>query len=239
MSSVGLELTNACPWRCETCLPASGLPRARELSTQRWRYLLGLLADLGFATVCFSGGEPLVHPGVHEVLATAAALGMRVSLFTSGSALDDRALDTLLAAHAEVVVSLDGADARVHDRTRGVGSFDTAIAALHRLHDAGARSSITCTVTRRNRHTLDELVALARSVGAQRLTFNEVVRGGRARKHWPALGLESPEREELRDWFASAAPGWPGGATLATDDSCWVDGGSLYITAQGDRKSVV
>lgn len=233
MSSVGLELTNACPWRCETCLPASGLPRVRELTTERWQYLLALLADVGFTAVCFSGGEPLVYPGVHEVLATAAALRLRVSLFTSGSALDDRALDALLAVRAEVVVSLDGADPGMHDGTRGGGSFDTAIAALHRLRDAGARSSVTCTVTRRNRHVLDALVELTHRVGASRLTFNEVVRGGRAREHWPTLGLDPVERQELRDWFVRAAPGWPGGAALAIDDSCWVDGGSLYITAEG------
>jgi MoaA/NifB/PqqE/SkfB family radical SAM enzyme len=235
MPTVGLELTNRCPWRCETCLPASGLSRQGEMDPERLLYLLDLLAGHGYDAVCFSGGEPLIHPEIAALLARASALGLRTSLFTSGSGLDRTVLDAVLGAGTEVIVSLDGGDAALHDLTRGTGSFQVATTALDRLLGAGARASVSCTVTLRNLRSLDALVERMAALGIHRLTFSEVVRGGRARSNWSELGLGVAERDELRRWFLSASPTWPGGAgsDSVTDDACWVDGTSLYVNSQG------
>ncbi len=234
MATAGVEVTNACPWRCTTCLPASGLPRRRELATDQMLHLLAVLAAAGYDGVCFSGGEPLGRPDFAVLLRAAVEGGLAVSLFTSGSGLDDRMLAALASTGPEVVLSFDGGDPARHDEIRGDGSFAVASTALRRLTEAGVRVSLACTVTRRNLPALAGVADLAAAHEVSRLTFSEVVRGGRAREHWPSLGLTAADRGRLREWFVEASAGWPGaGTALGVDSSCWVDGRSLYVTAEG------
>ena len=41
------EVTNRCNLRCKHCLPASGLPRQHELTSDEIRLAIGLLASVG------------------------------------------------------------------------------------------------------------------------------------------------------------------------------------------------
>jgi MoaA/NifB/PqqE/SkfB family radical SAM enzyme len=234
MAVAGIELTNACPWSCLTCLPASGLARRGEFGTDQMAHVLALVADAGYSGVCFTGGEPLARADFAELARTAHGHGLSVSFFSSGSGLTAAALDALAQAGAEMVISVDGPDAARHDAVRGADSFDVATAALRMVAAAGLRRSLAVTVTRRNADALGQIVTLAREHAVDRITFSEIVRGGRAREHWPELGLSPGERQSLRTSFIEQSAAWVADAAPCQfDDSCWVDGSSLYVTSTG------
>src|SRR5260370_21835847 len=71
------ELTYRCPLHCPYCSNPVDLAGHRdELTDAQWRSVLDQARSLGVLQVHFSGGEPLVRPGLGGLVGHAAALGM-------------------------------------------------------------------------------------------------------------------------------------------------------------------
>jgi radical SAM protein with 4Fe4S-binding SPASM domain len=73
----------------------------------------------------FFGGEPLLYPGLFEVIARIRKGGCKVTFPTNGTLLETHAEQLVEAAPTRIWVSLDG-PAQVNDYQRGVGVFDRA-----------------------------------------------------------------------------------------------------------------
>src|SRR5881392_1192252 len=88
-SDLRISLTDKCSLRCTYCMPAEGLPwlRTAELLTDDETVrLAGIFVDLGVRSIRLTGGEPLVHRTVPEVIARLRQLHPRpeLSLTTNG-----------------------------------------------------------------------------------------------------------------------------------------------------------
>jgi MoaA/NifB/PqqE/SkfB family radical SAM enzyme len=87
-----------------------------DMNTRRALQLIDELADAGTCSVCFDGGEPLLHPDIGDIVARARHRRLRVALSTNGILIPKR-LDVV--ANVNVVkVSLDGNESQ-HDQGRG------------------------------------------------------------------------------------------------------------------------
>ena len=79
--------TAHCPWRCPFCHnPALVLPD-RETDGLSTEELLAFLETRRgkLDGVCVTGGEPLLQPGIDELITALGALGYRVEIETNGS----------------------------------------------------------------------------------------------------------------------------------------------------------
>ena len=114
-----VSLTDRCNLRCTYCMPAEGLPwlpKAELLTDDEIVRLTGIAVSLlGVDEVRFTGGEPLVRPGVAELVARVAALRPRprISLTTNGIGLARLAPALREAGLDRVNVSLDTLDPAV------------------------------------------------------------------------------------------------------------------------------
>ncbi|MEU6202913.1 radical SAM protein, partial [Micromonospora musae] len=112
-----VSLTDKCNLRCTYCMPAEGLPwlAGPELLTDdEIVRLVGVaVRRLGVTEVRFTGGEPLIRPGLVGIVAAVAALDPRprISLTTNGIGLDRLAPALRAAGLDRVNVSLDTLDA--------------------------------------------------------------------------------------------------------------------------------
>ncbi|MFC4149301.1 GTP 3',8-cyclase MoaA [Micromonospora mangrovi] len=111
-----VSLTDKCNLRCTYCMPAEGLPwlAGPQLLTddEIVRLVRVAVQHLGITEVRFTGGEPLIRPGVVGIVAAVAALEPRprISVTTNGIGLA-RLAPTLRAAGLDRVnVSLDTLD---------------------------------------------------------------------------------------------------------------------------------
>ncbi|WP_433314476.1 GTP 3',8-cyclase MoaA [Micromonospora sp. CA-269861] len=111
-----VSLTDKCNLRCTYCMPAEGLPwlAGPELLTDEEIVRLVRVAVelLGVTEVRFTGGEPLIRPGLVDIVSAVAALDPRprVSLTTNGIGLDRLAPALRTAGLDRVNVSLDTLD---------------------------------------------------------------------------------------------------------------------------------
>jgi cyclic pyranopterin phosphate synthase len=107
-----VSLTDRCSLRCTYCMPAEGLPwipSADMLTTAELVRVVGVAVDLGVEEVRLTGGEPLLHPDVVEVVARLRALPRppAVSVTTNGLRLPGLAAPLADAGLQRVNVSLD------------------------------------------------------------------------------------------------------------------------------------
>jgi cyclic pyranopterin phosphate synthase len=108
-----VSLTDRCNLRCTYCMPAEGLawlPKEEVLSNEEIVRLVRVAVELlGIQEVRFTGGEPLIRPGLVDILRSCAALTPRprLSLTTNGIGLARLAAPLKEAGLDRVNVSLD------------------------------------------------------------------------------------------------------------------------------------
>ncbi len=111
-----VSLTDRCNLRCAYCMPPEGLPwlpAPTVLTDDEVVRLLRVAVErLGVTEIRFTGGEPLLRPGLIRIVAAAAALTPRpiLSLTTNGIGLDRLAGRLRDAGLDRVNVSLDTLD---------------------------------------------------------------------------------------------------------------------------------
>lgn len=110
-----VSLTDRCSLRCAYCMPPEGLPwlpRQELLTDDELVRLVAVAVSLGVREVRLTGGEPLVRPGVPDLVARIAALRPRpeLSITTNGILLGRDAAALAAAGLDRVNVSLDTLD---------------------------------------------------------------------------------------------------------------------------------
>jgi hypothetical protein len=141
-----------CNLACTHCFVSSG-PGDDHHALMPREEVRNHVADglaLGAKEFYFTGGEPFVHPAMLEIVEETLAHGP-VTVLTNGTLFTRArvaALARLSAASRyalELRVSLDGPGAAEHDRFRGPGSFERALAGLRAHEAAGLLPIVTAT----------------------------------------------------------------------------------------------
>lgn len=171
VNSLHIELLHACPSACAACdhrlRGAARLPRAALAAVMRDPAFSGL------RLASFSGGEPLLYPGLAGVLTRAAAawpgaaLVLLTSLYLPAKALALlRRLPPPVLRRLHVGSSLDG-PGPVHDALRGrPGAYAALRRALTDLREfPGVSAGLTFTATSRNAAVFYEAWSEARAMG--------------------------------------------------------------------------
>jgi radical SAM protein with 4Fe4S-binding SPASM domain len=176
-------VTYRCNYRCTMCrLPErSRLHRERgveELTTAEWLEVIRGLRRVGATALGITGGEPLLRPDIMEILRSAHDRGLITHLNTNGHLLSEETCARLLDTGVDSVnISLDGCEARIHDRIRGrEGSFDRileGVARLLKMRRGALRPRVTF-ISVLGLGNLDQargMVDLAESLGVDRVGF--------------------------------------------------------------------
>ncbi len=147
-----VSVTNVCNAACDFC----GFSRDKKLAGPR-RYLapdeferaLPILRRRRIRYMTFQGGEPLVHPQIESLVASATKAGMQCGLITNGWFLS-RHIEQLAAAGLKrLLVSIDSANMGEHEHNRGLQGLEARIAdGIARAHSFGIPVCATVTVSR-------------------------------------------------------------------------------------------
>jgi radical SAM protein with 4Fe4S-binding SPASM domain len=167
-----IEPIGRCNLACKMCTVNERGDAVAELSLARFTDLLDQMP--GLAELHLQGlGEPMLHPGFFDMVALAAARGIRVSANTNLTLLTpERARRCVESGLAALSVSLDGATAAVYEAIRRKASFEKVIRNLARLteaRDAAGSALEVRGVMVLMRGNLDELPALLRLLHAHRV----------------------------------------------------------------------
>ncbi|EAQ76553.1 molybdenum cofactor biosynthesis protein A [Synechococcus sp. WH 5701] len=212
-----LSLTARCNLACPYCCPDSHDPPELLTLTERVQ-LVSAAADLGFGRLRLTGGEPLLHRGLEELVsalqplrgpqASSGSPGLsEIALTTNGVLLSAQRAQGLRAAGLDrITVSLDGTDgasvALMAGLAGGVAAgeavLDKVLAALDHasaagFDPAGGALKLNAVIARgRNEHQLLPLAELARQRGIE-LRLIEFMDVGNRNGWQPDLVLPAAE----------------------------------------------
>src|SRR5882757_8592949 len=107
--SVRISLTDRCDLACVYCRPSRSDGYLEDrLDEAGWKPMLEALAHSGVQRVRITGGEPLLHPRVVDMVALVTSLGFDdVALTTNGTRLERLAAPLAHAGLQRITVSLD------------------------------------------------------------------------------------------------------------------------------------
>jgi len=200
-------VTARCNLHCTHCYAAEATG-GEELSTHEARALIDDLSGMGVPVLLLSGGEPLLRGDLYDLITYARQRGLRPSLSTNGTLIDEevaRRLSEVGAAYAGV--SLDGLE-ETHDRFRGEpGAFPRSLTGLRNARDAGLKTGIRFTVTRDNVADLPGLLALVEQERIPRFCMYHLVYAGRGRG-LRDRDLSASQRRDLIESLMQTALDW-------------------------------
>ena len=157
------EITLKCDLACRHCGSRAGQARPNELSTEECLDLVRQMAELGVKEVTLIGGEAYLRDDWTDILREIRRHGMQATMTTGGRGMSkERARAGAEAGLMSASVSIDGVR-ETHDRLRGVkGSYDSALAALSNLTEAGVAVSVNTQINRLSvpdlHHVLDTII---------------------------------------------------------------------------------
>jgi MoaA/NifB/PqqE/SkfB family radical SAM enzyme len=202
---VQIAVTNTCNAFCRFCsFPQVPAKDAVMADLARLGRGLRSLRRRGAHFVTFTGGEPLLYPGLLPVLAQSRELGLNTILITNGALLNPPLLKELAETGLGcLIISIDAASPARHDEHRGLPGLTAHIQELLPLaRQAGLHPVASVTISRLV-DDLGSLLHFIRDLGFARLTFSYPL----TQLHSPYLGyadhsLVNYTPQELDDIFA-------------------------------------
>lgn len=166
-----LMVHSRCNCRCVMC-DIWRTAETRELTLDDLAPHLETIRDLGVQWVVFSGGEPLMNPGLFALASALRKLNIRLTLLTTGLLIGKYAPE-ICESIDEVIVSLDGPTA-VHNEIRRVPrAFETMANSIAQIQSLSRSLPIRArtTVQRSNFTYLRDAVRVARELGLASISF--------------------------------------------------------------------
>jgi radical SAM protein with 4Fe4S-binding SPASM domain len=182
---VVLEPTNLCNQNCVFCF-YSDFRSENKVSIPRDK-LFELAEDfkkMGVSSVSIvGGGEPMLHPAIHDLIRWFYDNKILISITTNGSAFKDSEIDTIVRASTYIRVSLNAASEATHNIINApkTSQFERIINNIEKLREhrdkinANMLIGIKNVVFEKNIHELEEMVALGERLKIDYIMFAAVV----------------------------------------------------------------
>jgi radical SAM protein with 4Fe4S-binding SPASM domain len=175
------NITRTCNLRCVHCYSDSYAQKyPGELTHEEAKHVIDDLVAFKVPALLFSGGEPLARPDLLKLMEYAAGSGLRVTLSTNGTLIDEPTAHWLREIGLTYVgISLDGIG-ETNDLFRGKkGAFDAAVRGMRNCRAVGQKVGLRLTLTRRNCMDLHDIFNFIEAEGIQRACFYHLVYSGR------------------------------------------------------------
>ncbi len=240
LSQVYYAITDGCNLRCPYCYASSEKCLPGELTTEESLALVTQVAEFGASTMIFTGGEPMLRKDLFQIVQHANDSGLTSNIITNATMIRTPEIARRFAdLFGTVTVSVDGATAETHDRTRGAGSFDKTHRALRMLNDAGVVPLINHLVTSDNVDQLEDFATFMEGIEVRdiRLMYHNNL--GRGVDDEFEFGWEDHLRIQRITWTSPAAgrllPDGPKPLQrCAVRGNCGMGGNEIYINSLGD-----
>jgi cyclic pyranopterin phosphate synthase len=175
LKDLRISVTDRCNFRCRYCMPRERfgeshtfLPRRALLSFEEIEKVVRSCLPLGLEKVRITGGEPLLRPGLADLIRRISSLGLEVALTTNGSLLRDQAENLHEAGLSRVTVSLDALDPNIHSvMTDSAIPVEDVLDGIDAAREAGLSPvKVNCVVQRGvNESEVEKLITHFRGTG--------------------------------------------------------------------------
>ena len=174
---VSYSITTKCNLRCKHCYSDSVEAAPDELSTEEALRFMDDLSRWGIRLLVIDGGEPLCRPDVLDIVKYASSKGIRTTVGSNGTLIDEAMARKMLDAGVKAVaISVDAADANTHDSFRGMtGAFEQTIRGMEACRATGLPFQLNMVIRKETMSQLDDMLRLAVESGANAAELFDLV----------------------------------------------------------------
>ncbi len=194
-----LELTHKCPLECPYCYNQLDFASTKEsMSKDDWFRVMQEAREMGAVQLGISGGEPLLHKDLVEIVKKANELKFYTNLITSGVGADIKILQKLkdvglktiqlgVQSHNESTMTLI---------TNNKNAYKEKVAFAKEAKRLGIQLIVNSCITRQNIGEIGEIIEFADSLNANYLEVANIQYYGWALQNIDAL---LPTQEQLNE----------------------------------------
>jgi len=192
---------NGCDVDCKYCYSERRpIPDACLLSTERWVAILNEAADAGVCIATFSGGDPMLHPGIMEIMDVLVERDFAFLMSTKSLISDDTAgeLADMGIGSRLFQISLDAWTPDLADHmVRSSGYRERSVRSIRNLVRHGIRVRTNTVCTPENVHEAPTLVRRLQDLGVSKSSVT--IYGRSMYRHSDALFLPPDKIDWLRE----------------------------------------
>lgn len=185
LRKIYIEPTSRCNLTCRTCIRNAWDEPMGYMSPETFQLVLDDLAKQNPKPSVFFGGfgEPLMHPGITEMVQKSAQSASKVELITNGLLLSEKLAAQLIEAGLDTLwVSLDGAspesyaDVRLSESLKSVLQNISGYREMYRkIHGGDADIGVVFVAMKRNMEELPGLIRLSINLGISRYMVTNIL----------------------------------------------------------------
>lgn len=152
IENVDWQLTSFCNRNCKYCF---GPPHMSELTKENIFKIIDILSLNGVKQLGITGGEPLLHPHIEEIINYVSYVGLNIYLSTNCDYYFKYA--KLIKEKISIIgIPIDGSNKEMHDYIRGQGSFENIQKVLNDISnsDSKIKIKIGTVITKYNQNNL-------------------------------------------------------------------------------------
>lgn len=212
--TVDIAITHQCNLRCTYCSHfSSDSDVGYDLAAEEWLNFFAELERSAVLQVILQGGEPFAREDILAIIGGIIHHRMRFQILSNGTLIDDR-----LAAHVaqtdrcdSIQVSIDGSRANIHDKHRGQGAFDRAMAGIESLKRHKIDVAVRVTIHQENFRDLPDIARfLLEDIGLDGFSTNAASHLGLCRQHATVVQLDAAARSEAMALLVDLDQRYPG-----------------------------
>lgn len=233
-----ISITEDCPNKCLHC----ALPNKNnnsKLNLDEAKSAIDQAISIGVSNIIFDGGEPLVYENLEELINYVDKRKAIAGMFTSGVGLTYEKANSLKEAGLySITFSFDSAFEENHDKMRGrKGTYRNAVEGVGYAKNAGLLVNMYNVLGPHNIGEIYDLYSLAKELGADELSFYEIVPTGRwFEKTDFILSKEDHKKfkEFLREKEYEDGPRIFAGPEIIENFGCMAGKQWIHVTPEGD-----
>ena len=158
LNRIQLEITKKCNFKCKHCYLKNKVYQ-KELSLDSIKKIIDEASKLGCMNIDITGGEPLIHPFLKEILIYINQKGMKTTLYSNGYLINDEWIDFFKSIYLESLrISIDNInEKKCNSIIRNKGTLNTVFSNIINLTQNGIDVSVTTIAMKDNINEVNKI----------------------------------------------------------------------------------
>lgn len=212
LKEISVEILRKCPNNCLHCSSKSNINCNEQISFEKFIEVVDSAKALDVQTICFSGGEPFIHPDIVRMIDYVHSKGIQTYIYTSGIFLDNNNLSeipesliyNISSNVTKLIFNLETVTPSIYDSIMGTKDcFKYLKASIESAVKAGITCEAHFVPMKLNISEVEKIIEFCDEVKISKLSFLRFVPHGRGEINKEKLLLSDDEQkcfiEKLKD----------------------------------------
>ena len=233
LNEVSIEIINKCLNKCVHCSSSSTLESPEIMPFSLLESVISGLSSLGVKEISLSGGEPLLHPDITEIVQCATKHNIMINIYSCGIIYTKDRFESISikgfgilknAGLSRIMFNLQAANERIYDEISDTkGFFPLVIQSIRNSVIAELPTEIHFVPMKINKGEISNIIKFGEQENIDQVSFLKLVPHGRARVNTKRIMLdESEDLSVQKELFNSKEKGARIriGIPYSTKDNC-------------------